>query len=182
MQKLRLLLLTASFSLIAFSQEAGRNTITLGVGGGFPSGGYRDDGISNSAAFSASYEFRLFKYLAPEIGVVNTIPNVVENNQFGLFTTRERVTVVSVGARGILPLKQGRIELFAGAGAAYSGSTDAELTAVGSNWLFQVNGGGRVAIDRRHRFWVGPTVRFSRDAGRPTEEWVSLTGDLGFRF
>jgi hypothetical protein len=26
------------------------------------------------------------------------------------------------------------------------------------------------------------TLRFSRDGGRPTQEWVSLTGDFGLRF
>jgi hypothetical protein len=48
--------------------------------------------------------------------------------------------------------------------------------------IWQINGGGRIALDKRRRFWVGPTVRFSRDGGRPTQEWISLTGDFGFRF
>ena len=39
----------------------------------------------------------------------------------------------------------------------------------------------RIAIDKRGHFWIGPTVRFSRDGGRPTQEWVSLTGEFGFR-
>src|ERR1017187_4759288 len=115
MRKFRLLLLTASFMLTAFSQEAGRNTVTIGAGGGFPAGGYRTDGFADSAAFSASYEFRLFRYLAPEAGVVNLIPN----SQFGTFITRERVTLISAGVRGIAPLRRGRIELFAGAGGAH---------------------------------------------------------------
>jgi hypothetical protein len=185
MRKFRLLLLTASFMLTAFSQEAGRNTVTIGAGGGFPAGGYRTDGFADSAAFSASYEFRLFKYLAPEAGVVNTIPNVEYGSKFGPYTIRERVTLLSLGVRGILPLRQGRIELFAGVGTAHIWSSDPELTVEGyqsPTWLLQVNGGGRLAIDHRHRFWIGPTVRLSRDGGRPTEEWVSLTGDLGFRF
>jgi hypothetical protein len=173
MERLRLLILASSCTLMAFSQEAGRNTVTIGVGGGFPSGGSFTHGFSDSAAFSASYEFRLFRYLAPEAGVVNLIPN----SQFGTFITRERVTLISAGVRGIAPLRRGRIELFAGAGGAHGA-----VASLSSNWLFQVNGGGRVAIDRRHRFWIGPTVRFSRDGGRPTEEWVSLTGDFGFRF
>jgi hypothetical protein len=184
MLRFRLLLLATSFQLMAFSQEAGRNTVTFGAGGGFPSGGYRTAGLSDSAAFSASYEFRLFKYLAPEAGVLNMIPNVLNNSEFGLFTSRERVTLLSLGVRGIAPLGQGRVELFAGAGAAHLWSSDQELVQgfQSPTWLLQINGGGQVAIDHRRRFWIGPVVRFSRDGGRPTEEWVSLTGDFGFRF
>ena len=185
MHKFRLLLLAASVTLAVFSQDAGRNTVMIGAGGGFPSGGYRTDGISNGAAFSASYEFRVLKYLAPEIVVVNTIPNVTYGSKYGSYIMRERVTLLSIGVHGIVTLRQGSIELFAGVGAAHLWSSDIELTVLGyqsPRWLLQVNGGGRVAIDRRRRFWIGPTVRFSRDGGRPTEEWVSLTGDFGFRF
>jgi hypothetical protein len=185
MRKSRLLLLVGCFSLRAFSQEAGRDTIMIGVGGGFPSGGTYIAGISDSAAFSGSYEFRLFKYLAPEVAVVNTIPNVNYGGEFGPVISRERITLLSFGPRGIVPLMQGRLELFAGVGAAHLWSTDLELTVLGyeaPRWFLQLSGGGRVAIDRRHRFWIGPTVRFTRDGGRPTEEWVSLTGDFGFRF
>jgi hypothetical protein len=183
MQKFRLLLLMSAFSLMAFSQEAERNTVTIGVGGGFPSGGWRTDGVSGGAAFSASYEFRLFKYLAPEVGVVNTIPNVNYGGEFGPDISRERITLLSFGVRGVVPLRQGRVELFGGVGSGHLWSSDYVLVEFQApTWLFQVNGGGRIAIDHRHRFWIGPTVRFSRDGGRPTEEWVSLTGDLGFRF
>ena len=184
MQRFRLPLLTLCFSLLAVGQETGRNTVSIGAGGGFPSGGWRTESFSDSAAFSASYEFRVFKYLAPEVGVVHMIPNMLNNSKYGYFTSRERVTLLSFGARGIAPLRQGRVELFAGAGATHIWSSDYDL-AQGFHsplWLFQIYGGGRVALDHRHRLWVGPTVRFSRDAGRPTEEWISLTGDFGYRF
>src|SRR5271165_21141 len=113
MRKIRLLLLASCFSITVFSQEAGRNTVSIGVGGGFPVTGRRTEGIANGAAFSASYEFRLFKYLAPEVDVVNLIPNVEYGSKFGIVTSRERVTLLSFGVRGIAPLSPGRIELFA---------------------------------------------------------------------
>jgi hypothetical protein len=185
MRKFRLLLLVSAFPLMAFSQEAERSTVTVGVGGGFPAGGTGIYGIPNSAAFSASYDFRLLKYLAPEVAVVNTIPNVNYGGEYGPVISRERITLLSFGPRGILPLMHGRLELFAGVGAAHLWSTDLELTVLGyeaPRWFLQLSGGGRVAIDHHHRFWVGPTVRFTRDGGRPTEEWVALTGDFGFRF
>ncbi len=174
--------LLCCFSWALFGQFE-RGTLSVGAGGGFTAGGenlYQTNYLPNSAAFSAAYEFRLFKYLAPEVSVVNLTPLVPQFGKYPLPSTRERVTLVSLGARGILPLDQGRIELFAGGGAVNVSSSDAYLELGG--WIWQVNGGGRVAIGKRRRFWVGPTVRLSRNGGRPTEEWVTLTGDFGFRF
>jgi hypothetical protein len=176
----KLVLLVCCFSFTVFGQFD-RGTVTVGAGGGFPTGGenvYQTSYLPDSAAFSAGYEFRLFKYLAPEVSVVNLIPLVPQFSKYPLPPIRERVTLLSLGARGILPLNQGRVELFAGAGAVYVSDMFSPL----SNWLWQVNGGGRIAIGKRRRFWVGPTVRFSRNGGRPTDEWVSLSGDFGFRF
>lgn len=184
----RLFLLAFCFSPAALCQDSGRNTLTLGVGGGFPTGGDLTftSFLPTSPAFSASYEFRLFKYFAPEVGVVNLIPKYVTNfdpHQGPPIPMRYRVTLVSAGGRAIAPLKPGRAELFVGAAAVHVSSSNSELLFYYSSpWIWQVNGGGRIAIDKRSHFWIGPTVRFSRDGGRPTQEWVSLTGDFGFRF
>jgi hypothetical protein len=183
----RLLLLTSFYSLAVFCQEPGRNTVTIGVGVGVPTGGeetYITSVLPDSAAFSASYEYRLFKYFAPEVSVVNLIPAIQNYDPHQQFPPdRVRVTLLSFGGRGIAPLRQGRTEIFAGAAAVYVSTSDPELLGYGStSWLWQINGGGRFAIDRHKHFWIGPTARFSRDAGRPTQEWISLTGDFGFRF
>src|ERR1700722_463100 len=180
------LLLTCCFSFAVFAQEGGRNMVTIGAGGGFPTGGELTStfGIPDSAALSASYEFRLCKYLAPEVSVINLIPLVPQYGEFPRPPLRERVTLLSLGAHGILPLHQDRVELLAGAAAVHvSTSHNEELLFYNSGrWIWQVNCGGRIAIDKRRRFWIGPTARFSRDGGRPSQEWVSLTGDFGFRF
>jgi hypothetical protein len=174
------------FSLTLLCQDGGRNTVTAGVGGGFPTGGeqaYLTSNLPSGAAFSASYEFRILKYLAPEVGVVNSIPLIPSYDPHHPGSSRERVTLVSFGLRGIAPLNHGRIELFAGLSAAHVSSSYYELSDYGiGSWLGQINGGGRIAIDKRRHFWIGPTARFSRDGGRPVQEWVSLTGDFGFRF
>ena len=178
----KLFLLPCCFSLALFGQFD-RGTLSVGAGGGFTAGGenvYKTNYLPNSPAFSAAYEFRLFKYLAPEVSVENLTPLVPQFAKYPLPPIRERVTLLSLGARGILPLHQGRIELFAGGGAVNVSSSAPYLYLGG--WIWQANGGGRVAIGKRRRFWVGPTVRLSRDGGRPTEEWVTLTGDFGFRF
>ena len=176
-------------ALSALGQIAGHSTFTAGVGGGFPTGGEEvfltnSEGIHNAPALSGSYEFRLLKYFAPEVGVVNLMPLVDQSGRTPQPPIRERVTLLSLGARGILPLKQRRIELFAGAAAVHVSSSDFELTQGFHlpRWLGQINAGGRCAVDKGRHFWIGPTVRFSRDGGRPVEEWVSLTGEFGFRF
>jgi hypothetical protein len=182
----KLLTLLFCFSISLFGQW-GRSTFSLGAGGGFPTGGEltSTSQIPDSAAFSAGYEFRLFKYLAPEVGVVNMIPDIPQNYKgYVLPSLRERVTLLSFGAHGILPLRQGRIELLAGAGGvhAFTSNYYEFFYFNAARTIWQINGGGRIALDKRRRFWVGPTVRYSRDGGRPTQEWVSLTGDFGFRF
>ena len=118
--------------------------------------------------------------------MVNMIPNVQQTDGGGFLLppARARVTLLSFGAHGILPLKQGRIELLAGArGVRVFTSNDNEFLFYNApRTIWQINGGGRIALDKRRHFGVGPAVRFSRDGGRPTQEWVSLTGDFGFRF
>jgi len=131
----RLLLLMCCFSFSVFGQWD-RGTLSAGVGGGFPAGGenvYRTSYLPDSAAFSVGYEFRLFKYLAPEVNVVNLTPLVPQFGQYPLPPTRERVTLISLGARGILPLHPGRVELFAGGGAVNVSRSDiyVELYALG---------------------------------------------------
>lgn len=188
MLKRPLFLLVFCVPLAVFCQEdSGRNTISAGVGGGFPAGGSETftGFVPTSAAFSASYEFRLLKYFAPEVGVVNLIPKFITNydpNGGPPTPERLRVTLVSLGGRGIVPLNRGRFELFAGAAAVRVSSSDPLLLVYVSQWIGQINGGGRIAVDKRRHFWIGPTARFSRNGGRPNQEWVSLTGDFGFRF
>jgi hypothetical protein len=180
---LRLILVLPCVCIIVSAQDAGRSTVSIGAGGGFPAEFLRTDELSHGPAFSATYEFRLFRYLAPEIGLLDFLPNLTSSSPHGTSVVRERVTLLSFGVRGILPLARGKVELFAGPSAVHIWSDDYDLTGYGApSWLIQIDGGFRVAIDRKRHFWVGPRCAFARDGGRPTEEWVSLTGDFGFRF
>lgn len=182
--RMTLRLFICCLPLAAFAQTGQFGTLSIGAGGGFPSGGYRTNGFSNSAAFTGAYELRFWKYIAPHVDLVNLLPTYANYSKFGVSYSRERVTLLSFGVRGIVPLAGGRIELFAGPGVVHVWSSQSELTTgfQAPRWLLGIDGGARIAIDRKHRFWIGPTVRYSRDGGRPTEEWVSLTGDLGVRF
>jgi hypothetical protein len=174
----------ASFCVMAAFGQGGRSAVSIGAGGGLPAGGYLTDEFSGGAAFAATYEFRLLKYVAPEIGLTDMLPKYTDYEKYETSVYNERVTLLSFGVRGVLPLAHGRVELFAGPAAAHLWSSSYYLTQGyhAPAWLFEIDAGARIAVDRRHRFWIGPAARFARDAGRPTEEWISLTGDFGFRF
>jgi hypothetical protein len=177
-------LLICCLPLIAFGQTGRFGTLSIGAGGGLPAGGFRSDSFSIGPSFAAAYEFRLWKYVAPHLDLVNLLPNYANYSKFGISYSRERVTLLSFGVRGVVPVAQDRVELFAGPSAVHVWSSQFDLTSGfhAPGWLLGIDGGGRIAIDRKHRFWIGPTVRYARDGGRPTEQWVSLTGDLGVRF
>src|SRR5581483_10889604 len=178
------LLVVCCLPLVVLGQSEYLGTLSFGAGGGFPAGGYRTDPFSNSTSFAAAYEFRLWKYVAPHLDLVNLLPSYASYSRYGVSYSRERVTLLSFGVRGVVPLAQGRVELFVGPDIVHVWSSESGLTSgfQAPRWLLGIDGGGRIAVDRKRRFWIGPAVRFSRDGGRPTEEWVSLTGDLGVRF
>jgi hypothetical protein len=138
------------FSMAVFGQDPGRNTVTAGFAGGFPAGGFRTDGVSTGPALSVGYEFRLFKYLAPEVAAVNVFPKALTNTEFTNSPSRERVTLFSLGVRGIAPIREDSMELFVGIGSAHLGSSNSDLTGYRAPWLLQLSGGGRVAIDHNH--------------------------------
>lgn len=172
------------FSLAAAGQKFGSSTLIFGVGGAIPATGYRTLPFHHGPSIAGEYEFGLHKYVAANIGVENFLLNFDYYGKFGSVTTRERVTLMPFGFRGLAPLAGGRAELFAGTGGAHLWSSEYGLVRyyASDRFLWQLNGGGRVAIDRAKHFRVGATVRFYRDLGRPTQEWVSATGDVSYRF
>ena len=173
-----------SLTSFAADTQFGSSTFTVGVGGAFPVSGYRTSGFHNGPSFVGDYEFGLHRFVAANIGVENfSLPYDV-NSKFGMSTNRERVTLMPFGLRGIIPLADDHIELFAGTGAAVLWSSEYNLghPFQRNNILWQLNSGARIAIDRSKHFRMGPTVRYYRDLGRPTQQWVSVTGELSFRF
>jgi hypothetical protein len=114
--------------LVAFCQTERFGTVSIGAGGGFPASGFRTDQFSNGPSFAAAYEFRLWKYVAPRLDLVNLLPNYANYSKVGVSYSRERVTLLSFGVRGVVPLAQGRIELFAGPSAVHVWSSQVDLT------------------------------------------------------
>ena len=106
------------------------STVTLSVGGEFANGRV---GEFSGPAFNGNYEFRWWKYIALEAGVDTFLPAAQSyiyedfiysgtnlTNYYspgsGIFipeSGRTRVTLLPFGVKGILPLANGRLELFA---------------------------------------------------------------------
>ncbi len=178
------------------------STVTLGVGG--ETSPRSVAGESTGPVFNGNYEFRILKYLAVEAGVSNMLPRTLRFETIPVYLginpgvtvtyynsyvcvpcavvpipDRTRVTLLPFGPRGIVPLWNGRAELFAGGGGAYALHADGSFY---NAWLMQANLGGRIALDAKRRFWVGTSGRFYSNTGPYRQQWLSWTADLGLRF
>lgn len=117
------------------------STFTLGVGGQPYS--YNQYNEGDGPAFTGRYEYRLSKYLAAESGVdtllsstqrVETLIVINSGKNLNYYSNgictacvflpvrdAARITLVPFGLKGILPVANGRVELFGGLGGAYAG-------------------------------------------------------------
>jgi hypothetical protein len=203
----RLIVLLLSGCAVAFGQDSAHSsTLTLGVGG-LP---YSDNANypnlqSGGPTFHGNYEYRLSRYFAVEGGANILLPSgeFYSHTQVAslpagqslayfnsansscidcatLVSGRSRVTLLTYGLKGILPLANNRLELFGGLGGAYAWNSEfgGELNAA----FAQLSLGGRFALDRRGRFWLGTTLRGFTSFGPGRQAWVPLTVDLGIRF
>jgi hypothetical protein len=183
------------------AQEAsGTSTVTFGVGGGWIAS--HPYGTGGGPAFNGTYEFRFSKYFAVEAAVDTTLTTTYYSTAlpfesiipagtglttvygFTQYTYRgsARSTGVLVGPRLLLPVAQGRVELFGGFGAAYdwNGRSDAPIAA--GAVAMQGSMGARLAVDKQRRFWLGTTGRVISEFGSGAQTRLSFTADLGFRF
>ncbi len=195
----RLLLLFSVSCFVVFGQDSlHTSTFTLGVGGmPYSYNSYFEKG---GPAFTGNYEFRLAKYLAVGGGTDILLPSGESFKQLAVIlpgqnltsyrsgctgcvlvvSERSRVTLLTYGLKSILPLADNRVELFAGLGGAYAWNS--EFSGRVNAALAQASLGGRLALDRGHRFWLGTTLRGLTDFGSGRQAWVPLTFDFGIRF
>lgn len=194
-----LLLALAPFPLLG--QEAiHTSTFTLGVGGlPYSYDSFREYG---GPTFTGRYEYRLWKYLAVESGVDTLLPSTphveilpvissgVTLNSYSngicsacvFVSVRDtaRITLVPFGLKGILPIADGRVELFGGLGGAYAWHSD--YGRYQNALLGQVSLGGRIALEHGRRFWLGTTLQGYSNFGSGKQAWVPWTINLGIRF
>jgi len=175
------------------------HTSTLDVSAGGTTYAYNYFNQRGGPAFGGRYEYRLWKYVAIEAGVDALWPKSYSTLLVGSlapgtnlitvspgctgcvyvpFSERNRVTLVPFGAKAILPLAHGRIELFLGAGGAYAWHSD--YGSYRNGMFAQGSLGARVALDRNRHYWLGTSVRTYTKGN--SETWISWTADFGFRF
>lgn len=163
----------------AFAQNFwDRSSVTVAATALSPLTGYKLTQVDPGAGISLQYGFRLSHYLAAEGGIQTAWPSDVTNcSKFGCMFERSAARFTPFGLRGILPLKQDRVQLTAGFGGAYvfRGNTDRSNA---EQWLAQVSVGFSVAFTREGSLRLGPSVRFYSDLGRPTQKWTATSLEL----
>jgi len=184
-----------------FGQDAPHDsTLTIGVGGvPYTNNEYYPHLQTGGPAFAANYEYRLLKYLAAEVGADILLPSgeaLVQSYSIPpstnlisyvpcptcgvLVSGTSRVSLLSYGFKGILPLASGRVELFAGVGGAYGWNS--RFGGSLNSAFAQASLGVRVALDQQQWFWLGASLRGYDSFGSGHQAWVPLTFELGIRF
>jgi hypothetical protein len=167
------------------AQSFQRYDFTFSGGASFPLGQY-----DTSVSLGATGGFRLTPSIELETGVFGVISPVGAScGAVGCTTVDSRYIWVPFGVRFILPLKQDRVELSAGAGGLYDNFSSA--SSMFSGPLSYHGFGGylktsvAVALDRHRHFWLGATPRVIVANGsgvNARDRWFMITGDIGFRF
>jgi hypothetical protein len=184
------------------------HNLTVGLGAAQPRADL--EGLfSKSAGLSINYGYRFHPNFQADLGL-DTVFYAARVRDFlptgfGDLRIRDYQFLVPFGARAILPLERGRLQLSAGGGGAYlrysellSQPSDyfrlaCRVCAVRSGWGYYGLVGGRVALDRRQRFHAGVTTRVyqGHTDGAPLgflpdfrtrDRWVNLFGEFGVSF
>lgn len=171
----------------------GISTVTFGLGAGRP---VNPTYTTGGPQLNGSYEYRFLKHWAVEFGVDTSL---VKTGNYAVIVTYPAsgtiltgpssysysyskinafATSMPFGFRGILPLSQGRLELFGGGGGAYLWNPNSN----DGGWGWQASLGARLAVDKHRRYWLGTTGRYVRSNWANPSQWITWTADLGFRF
>src|SRR5579864_1083405 len=153
----------------------GRSKFTVAATALSPLSGDKVSLVDPGAGFSFQYGFRLNRYLAAEAGVQKAWPRDVTGcSRFGCTFERASATFTPFGLRGILPLKQDRIQVTAGFGGSYVFRANTDRFDA-EQWLAQASAGFSIALTREGSFRMGPSVRLYSDLGRPTQRWAATS-------
>jgi len=177
-------LVLASF---AIGQSNQQNSITLSSGVMFDqkSPCCHSD---TAASLGITYGYRLFRYLQLEAGLTGALDPTPESRGASYDIKPDGHFIwVPFGIQAVLPIVHQRLELSAGAGGIYENYSNAGPAFNGPASRSGLGGyfsaGMAVAIDRRHRFWVGASSRLSLvNANQYHDRYIVTAGDFGFRF
>lgn len=156
----------------AGSAQSVLHELSVGAGGLFPVSGYKTDSYATGPALRAGYQLRVKKHIGAEVGWTGTWPNQE--------AVRHQLQFIDYGLRGIVPVARDRAELSAGIGGGYVVYDQRYPNSDAA--LLQFSGRVAAPVDARRSFWVGITFRMWRDLGRPTQQWLTTTGELTYQF
>ena len=136
-----------------------------------------------------SYGYRPLKFMEIETGLsVGFQPGEELCNRFGCYDPNDRYFWIPLGVRLVSPPLAGRVELSIGGGGLlqrYSVSNPENPYSISSQNGFggYFVAGAAVALDHRHRFWLGvtPRVLLANPEFR-RYRWFTISGDFSFRF
>ena len=177
-----------SLSVGAYAQDM-KNTITISAGVAANAG---STCCGDSApSFAASYAYRAFPHFALEAGVhaATSIGTEVRGANYDV-KLDDRYIWVPFGFKGILPLRDRRVEAFIGAGGLYEKhSVGNAFTAGGldsrDGWGGYATGGAAFAMDRSRHLWLGGSAHYffaNTDNGYTHDRWFAATLDFDLRF
>ena len=107
----------------AAAQSFQRHHITAGLGVGIP-GNELSNVYNNAVSWTFGYGYRPIRYLQADFAL-DTVYNAarvnefLSNPQFGYVRIRDFEFMMPIGARAVLPLADGKFQLYSGGGAAY---------------------------------------------------------------
>ena len=156
-----------------------KHNVNVGGGAGQPRGDIQYL-FSNSPALRVGYGYRFHEYFQADVGldVVFHAAGVRDffESQFGDLRIRDYQYFLPIGGRAVLPLAQGRVNIYGGGGGAWlryqeniqqpfgdaGFRTPCPVCASRGGWGYYALAGGSVAIDRYQNFRLGVTTRMYR--------------------
>jgi len=173
----------------ASAQSDMRSTITFGAGVA------QNVGPSccgdTAASFSGSYAYRVIPHVDLEAGVnATTLLGTEARGANYDIKADDHLIWVPFGIKGVLPRRNGRQEIFLGAGGLYERySAGNSASSVGSasrdGWGGYASFGAAFTLDQHRRFWLGGSSHIffaNTNSGYAHDRWFVANLDFGVRF
>jgi hypothetical protein len=170
-----LILLTAAAIHPALAQDFQKHHFNFGLGAGIP-GDELSSYYDTSFSWAFGYGYRPVRYLQADIGL-DTVYNAarvnefLNNPQFGFVRIRDYEFMMPLGGRAVLPLADGKYNLYGGGGTAYLRYTErlrqpsqffniaCPVCQARSGWGYYFLMGGDVALTAGGALRLGVTSR-----------------------
>lgn len=206
---LLMILLTAATIQPSVAQSFQKHHITAGLGAALP-GNELSNVYNNAVSWTFGYGYRPIRYLQGDFGF-DTVYNAarvnefINNPQFGFVRIRDFEYMIPMGGRVVLPMADGKFQLYSGGGAAYLRYTErlrqpsqffniaCPICQARSGWGHYFLVGGDAALTSGGALRVGVTSRISQGttdgpsvgeipAVKTRDRWVNTYFHLSLSF